>query len=119
LPLITFIFNNPRREVVISDPRLALGVVDLAFWHGNRRKIGRGSADPGNPRPFGDKSRVHPAFHFGIDTMLVEQIDVIGLQASQAASHSGPDMGRLSVNATLVDARIGVDVQPNLVAIFT
>ena len=46
--------------------------------------------------------------------MLVEQIDVIGLQASQAAIHSGPDMGGLTVDATLVDARIGVDVPTEL-----
>src|SRR5689334_21820588 len=52
--------------------------------------------------------------HFGIDKMLVEQIDVIGLQASQAAIHSRPDMGRLTVDAALVHARIGVDVPTEL-----
>ena len=36
--------------------------------------------------------------------MLAEQINVIGLQASQAAIHSSPDMGGLTADATLVDS---------------
>ena len=46
--------------------------------------------------------------------MLVEQIDVIGLHTFQAAIHSGPNMGRLTVDAAIVHARIGVDVPTKL-----
>ena len=42
--------------------------------------------------------------------MLVEQIDMRGLEASQAAFDSGPDVGRLAVDGAMVHARIGTVV---------
>ena len=46
--------------------------------------------------------------------MLVEEIDIVGLEASQAAFDSFPDMGRLAVDAAMVHAGVGVDVPTEL-----
>ena len=46
--------------------------------------------------------------------MLVEEIDIVGSEASQAAIDSFPDVGRLAVDATMVHARVGIDVPTEL-----
>ena len=46
--------------------------------------------------------------------MLVEEIDIVGPEAFQAAIDSFPDMGRLAIDATMVHARVGIDVPTEL-----
>src|SRR4051794_23768692 len=46
--------------------------------------------------------------------MLIEQIDVVGLEPFQAAFDGGPDMGWLAVDAAMVHAGVRVDVPAKL-----